>query len=194
MTPREEMALVIGTADGDPESTERLLERYEGTIAFLCSRYFLPCGDSADLLQEARLALIEAAEKYRSDRGASFQTYAELVIERKVMTAVRTANRIKHRSANEALSLAAPAGDEDGDATLADALPGPNYEDPAEQVIAHEALHGYVVRSLRLTDLERKAVAGQLNGESYDDTASALGASPKTVDNALQRARRKLTA
>lgn len=185
-----EMQLVIGAADGDPDSIAALLAHHEPLILHMGSTYFLPGGDREDILQEARLGLIVAAEQYRSDRGASFQTYANMVVERRVITAVRTATRGKHAPLSQAVSLNAPVQESDDDSglTVGDTLPSPDAEDPAERAIAREGLAEIVERSVRLTPLEREVIAGRLNGDSYDEIGSR-----KRVDNALQRAKHKLS-
>jgi len=151
-------------------------------------------GESDDLIQEGLLGLYKAVRDYRTDRESSFRNFAELCITRQIITAVKTATRNKHTPLNQYVSFSqSPAAAGDSDSTLDEILPGPTAFDPVNQVIATEELESLVsCLSSVLSDLESRVLSLYLDGYSYEVIAEKLDCDTKTVDNALQRVKRKV--
>jgi RNA polymerase sporulation-specific sigma factor len=190
----EDGYLVALAKRGSADAYERLIKRYRGFVRLKASSYFLLGGDSEDLLQEGLLGLYKAIRDYRTDRESSFRNFAELCVTRQIITAVKTASRNKHSPLNQYVSFAqTPAGATDSDATLEEVLPGPMSEDPSERVIATEELRSLVAcMSSVLSELESRVLSLYLDGHSYEVIGERLECDTKTVDNALQRVKRKV--
>jgi RNA polymerase sporulation-specific sigma factor len=172
-----------------------LVRRYYGFVRLKASSYFLAGGDSEDLIQEGLVGLYKAIRDYRSDRESSFRNFAELCITRQIITAVKTATRNKHTPLNQYVSFSStPAGDAgENDSTLDEMLPGSSVHDPVNQVISSEELRALVAcLSTALSELESRVLALYLDGRSYEEVAGRIGCDCKTVDNALQRVKRKV--
>jgi len=180
--------------DGHAHAYERIIKRYRGFVRLKASSYFLLGGDSDDLVQEGLLGLYKAVRDYRTDRESSFRNFAELCITRQIITAVKTASRNKHAPLNQYVSFGqTPAAAGDSDTTLEELLPGPTTFDPANQVIATEELRSLVAcLSSVLSELESRVLSLYLDGYSYETIAERLECDTKTVDNALQRVKRKV--
>jgi RNA polymerase sporulation-specific sigma factor len=194
--PQVEDAFLIALAkQGSADAYHRLVRRYYGFVRLKASSYFLAGGDSDDLIQEGLVGLYKAIRDYRSDRESSFRNFAELCITRQIITAVKTATRNKHTPLNQYISFAStPSGDSgDNDSTLDEMLPGSSVHDPVNQVISSEELRALVgCLSTALSDLESRVLALYLDGHSYEEVGRRLGCDCKTVDNALQRVKRKV--
>jgi RNA polymerase sporulation-specific sigma factor len=173
------------------------VRRYYGFVRLKASSYFLAGGDSDDLIQEGLVGLYKAVRDYRTDRESSFRNFAELCITRQIITAVKTATRNKHTPLNGYVSFASsPAGSAgDGEPTLDEVIPGPEVRDPVLQAISSEELQSLVdCLSTALSELESRVLALYLDGYSYEQIGGRLGCDTKTVDNALQRVKRKVGA
>jgi RNA polymerase sigma-H factor len=188
--------LVALAKQGSTDAYDRLLRRYHGFVRLKASSYFLIGGDSDDLIQEGLVGLYKAIRDYRSDRESSFRNFAELCITRQIITAVKTATRNKHSPLNQYVSFSSsPAALDDGEPTLDEVLPGPSVNDPVNQVISSEELRSLVAcLSSVLSDLESRVLSLYLDGHSYEAIGEKLGCDTKTVDNALQRVKRKVGA
>ena len=186
--------LVALAKEGKPDAYDAIVRRYRGFVRLKASSYFLLGGESDDLIQEGLLGLYKAVRDYRTDRESSFRNFAELCITRQIITAVKTATRNKHTPLNQYVSFSqAPAAAGDSDSTLDEVLPGPTASDPVNQVIATEELESLVsCRSSVLSELESRVLSLYLDGYSYDVIAERLDCDTKTVDNALQRVKRKV--
>jgi RNA polymerase sporulation-specific sigma factor len=186
--------LVAMAKGGNAAAYDQIVRRYRGFVRLKASAYFLLGGDADDLNQEGLLGLFKAVRDFRSDRESSFRNFAELCITRQIITAVKTASRHKHAPLNQYVSFGqSPAGGSDSDATLEDVLPGAPIHDPANQLIATEELDGLVAcLSSVLSDLESRVLALYLDGHSYEAIGEQLDCDTKTVDNALQRVKRKV--
>jgi RNA polymerase sporulation-specific sigma factor len=193
----EDAYLIALAKRGRTDAYDLLVRRYYGFVRLKASSYFLIGGDSDDLIQEGLVGLYKAVRDYRSDRESSFRNFAELCITRQIITAVKTSTRNKHTPLNEYVSFSqtpAASGGE-GDPTLDDLLPGPPAHDPVNQVISTEELHSLVAcLSSVLSELESSVLSLYLDGHSYEAMAERLGCDTKTVDNALQRVKRKVGA
>jgi RNA polymerase sporulation-specific sigma factor len=186
--------LVALAKQGRSDAYDRLVKRYRGFVRLKASSYFLVGGDSDDLIQEGLVGLYKAIRDFRSDRESSFRNFAELCITRQIITAVKTATRNKHTPLNQYVSFSmSPAASGDSEAALEDILPGPSVNDPLIQVISSEELRSLVsCLSSVLSELESRVLSLYLDGYSYETIAAKLECDTKTVDNALQRVKRKV--
>jgi RNA polymerase sigma-H factor len=186
--------LVAMAKEGRSEAYDAIVRRYRGFVRLKASSYFLLGGESDDLIQEGLLGLYKAVRDYRTDRESSFRNFAELCITRQIITAVKTATRNKHTPLNQYVSFSqTPAAAGDSDTTLDEVLPGPSVADPVNQVIATEELASLVsCLSSVLSELESRVLSLYLDGDSYELIAERLECDTKTVDNALQRVKRKV--
>jgi RNA polymerase sporulation-specific sigma factor len=192
----EDSYLVALAKRGSPDAYDRIVKRYRGFVRLKASSYFLLGGAPDDLIQEGLVGLYKAIRDFRSDRESSFRNFAELCITRQINTAVKTASRNKHAPLNLYVSFAqAPAGATESETTLEEVLPGPGSEDPSERVIATEELRSLVsCLSSVLSELESHVLSLYLDGHSYEEIGERLECDTKTVDNALQRVKRKVAA
>jgi RNA polymerase sporulation-specific sigma factor len=191
----EDLQLVLRARNGDTRSMDVLIRRYTGFVRLKASSYFLVGGDSEDLIQEGLIGLYKAVRDFRSDKETSFRSFAELCITRQIITAIKTATRFKHAPLNTYVSFSqTPAGQEsEGDCTLGDALPGSSVDEPSIMVISTEELQSLVFcLGTGLSKLESDALRLYLEGSSYEEMAERLGVDTKTIDNALQRVKRKI--
>ena len=189
-----DLQLVMRARNGDQQALDELIRRYTGFVRLKASSYFLAGGDSEDLIQEGLIGLYKAVRDF-SPELSSFRSFAELCVTRQIITAIKTATRFKHSPLNSYVSFShTPAGqDGDGDCTLGDALPGPSVDDPSVCVISTEELQSLVFTlGSGLSKLEADALKLYLEGESYEEMAERLGCDTKTIDNALQRVKRKV--
>jgi RNA polymerase sporulation-specific sigma factor len=190
----EDLQLVLRARNGDGTALDALIRRYTGFVRLKASSYFLAGGDADDLIQEGLIGLYKAVRDFRSDKETSFRSFAELCITRQIITAIKTATRFKHAPLNTYVSFSqTPAGQDDGECTLGDALPGSHVHDPAVRVISTQELQSLVFcLGTGLSPLESDALRLYLEGFSYEGMAEELGCDTKTIDNALQRVKRKV--
>ena len=189
-----DLQLVLRARNGDSVAMDALIRRYTGFVRLKASSYFLAGGESDDLNQEGLIGLYKAVRDFRADKETSFRSFAELCITRQIITAIKTATRFKHAPLNTYVSFSqTPAGQDDGECTLGDALPGPGVDDPAVCVISTQELQSLVFcLGTGLSPLESDALRYYLEGNSYEEMAELLGCDTKTIDNALQRVKRKV--
>lgn len=187
---------MIKARNGDDHALDALIRRYTGFVRLKASSYFIAGGESEDLIQEGLIGLYKAVRDFRSDKETTFRSFAELCITRQIITAIKTATRFKHAPLNTYVSFSqTPAGQDDSDVTVGDALAGPGVDDPAICVISTEELQSLVFAlGTGLSRLESEALRLYLEGLSYEQMAEELGCDTKTVDNALQRVKRKVLA
>src|SRR3712207_5052619 len=186
--------LVALAKQGRSDAYDQIMRRYYGFVRLKASSYFLIGGDSDDLIQEGLVGLYKAVRDYRSDRESSFRNFAELCITRQIITAVKTATRNKHTPLNQYVSFSSsPASAPEGEPRLDEVIAGPTVNDPVNQVVSSEELKALVgCLSTALSDLESRVLALYLDGRSYEEIGGRLGCDTKTVDNALQRVKRKV--
>ena len=191
----DDVRLVLRARNGDDAALDALIRRYTGFVRLKASSYFLAGGESDDLIQEGLIGLYKAVRDFRADKETSFRSFAELCITRQIITAIKTATRFKHSPLNTYVSFSqTPAGQEsEGDCTLGDALPGPGVDEPSIMVISTEELQSLVFcLGTGLSQLESDALRLYLEGSSYEEMAERLEVDTKTIDNALQRVKRKI--
>jgi RNA polymerase sporulation-specific sigma factor len=193
----EDLQLVVRARNGDESARDALIRRYTSFVRMKASSYFLAGGDGEDLVQEGLIGLCKAVRDFRADKETSFRSFAELCVTRQIITAIKTATRFKHAPLNTYVSFShTPAGqDTDSECTLGDALPGPLVDEPSVCVISTEELQSLVFTlGTGLSKLEADALRLYLEGSSYEEMADELLCDTKTIDNALQRVKRKVLA
>src|SRR2546423_4073173 len=191
----EDLQLVLRARNGDGAALDVLIRRYTGFVRLKASSYFLAGGDSEDLVQEGLIGLYKAVRDFRADKETSFRSFAELCVTRQIITAIKTATRFKHAPLNTYVSFShTPAGQEsDSECTLGDALPGPSVDDPSICVISTQELQSLVFcLGTGLSRLESDALRLYLDRLSYEQMAEDRDCDTKTIDNALQRVKRKI--
>jgi RNA polymerase sporulation-specific sigma factor len=184
--------LVERVRQGNERAIETLLLRYRHYARAKARTYFLAGADKEDIVQEGMIGLYKAIRDFEPDKSNAFRAFAELCITRQIITAIKNATRQKHIPLNSYVSLAKAASNE-GSRTLGDSLPAERLSDPAEFVISAEELAG--LRSSMeeiLSELETEVLSMYLDGKSYQEIADGLGRHVKSIDNALQRIKRKL--
>ncbi len=185
--------LVRRARAGDGQAMDQIISSYRGFVRLKASAYFLAGGDSEDLIQEGLIGLFKAVRDYRPEREASFRSFAELCVTRQIITAIKTAARNKHTPLNTYVSFSNTRAGSEQETTLADVLPDDPVTDPINQAISTEELQSLVeCLGKVLSPLERQVLAMYLEGRSYEEVAERLECNPKSVDNALQRVKRKV--
>ncbi len=192
----EEMAdeqIVDHARLGDRAAEEYLINKYKNFVRAKARSYFLIGADREDIIQEGMIGLYKAIRDFKSDKLASFRAFAELCITRQIITAIKTATRQKHIPLNSYVSLNKPIYDEESDRTLLDVLSGNKVTDPEELVISREEFVDIESKMGEfLSELEREVLNAYLDGKSYQEIAQELNRHVKSIDNALQRVKRKL--
>ncbi len=186
--------LVSRARSGEEEGLEALLERYRSFARAKARSYFLAGSDREDVIQEGMIGLFKAVRDFDVSQETPFRAFAELCISRQILTAIKTANRHKHQPLNSSVSLDAPAYNNSiSERPLSEHLIAPTFNDPAELVVSAEEIEA-IRDSMRdnLTKLEGDVLRLYMDGKSYEEIAGALGNHVKSIDNALQRIKRKL--
>ena len=179
--------------DGDTAALEYLINKYKNFVRAKARSYFLIGADREDIIQEGMIGLYKAIRDFRSDKLSSFRAFAELCITRQIITAIKTATRQKHIPLNSYVSLNKPIYDEDSDRTLLDVISGSKITDPEELIISREEFDDIEEKMGEiLSSLEWKVLMSYLEGKSYQEIAVDLKRHVKSIDNALQRVKRKL--
>lgn len=178
---------------GNDVALEYLINKYKNFVRAKARSYFLIGADREDIIQEGMIGLYKAIRDFKVEKLTSFRAFAELCITRQIITAIKTATRQKHIPLNSYVSLNKPIYDEDSDRTLLDVLSGTKVSDPEELVISQEEFNAIEKKMGEfLSDLEWQVLNFYLEGKSYQEIADELGRHVKSVDNALQRVKRKL--
>lgn len=177
----------------DSMAVEYLLYKYKNFVRSKARSYFLIGADHEDIVQEGMIGLFKAIRDYQPDRLSSFRAFAELCITRQIITAIKTATRQKHVPLNSYVSLNKPIYDEESDRTLMDVIVEGRVQNPEELIIGREDLVSIRDRVDQvLSGLEQDVLNAYLDGKSYQEIADKLGRHVKSIDNALQRVKRKL--
>ena len=178
---------------GNSDALDFLIHKYRNFVRAKARSYFLIGADREDIVQEGMIGLYKAIRDYKGDKLASFKAFAELCITRQIITAIKTATRQKHIPLNSYVSLDKPIYDEESDRTLMDVISGAKVLDPEELIINQEEFdHIEIKMAELLSDLERKVLSLYLDGQSYQEISEELNRHVKSIDNALQRVKRKL--
>jgi RNA polymerase sporulation-specific sigma factor len=194
VTEGADECLVAAARVGDDRALATLLDKYRGFARSKARSYFLVGADREDIVQEGMIGLYKAIRDYNPDMQTSFRAFAELCITRQIITAIKTATRQKHGPLNNYVSFSRPVlSDDEGERCLGDMLPVVQVSDPADLVISAER-----IRALQehfdtvLSDLEAEVLRLYVDGKSYQEIAEVLSRHVKSIDNALQRIKRKL--
>jgi RNA polymerase sporulation-specific sigma factor len=190
---KSDEAIVDMAQNGDRVALEFLLSKYKNFVRSKARSYFLIGADHEDIVQEGMIGLFKSIRDYQLERLSSFRAFAELCITRQIITAIKTATRQKHLPLNSYVSLNKPIYDEESDRTLMDVIVEGHAQNPEELIIGRED-----ILSIRdqvdtvLSSLEQDVLSAYLDGKSYQEIADKLGRHVKSIDNALQRVKRKL--
>lgn len=185
--------VVACAKNGDELAIEYLINKYKNFVRVKAKSYFLVGADREDIIQEGMIGLYKAIRDFRADKLSSFRAFAELCITRQIITAIKTATRQKHIPLNSYISLNKPIYDDDSDRTMLDILSGAKITDPEEVFISHE-LSDDIREKIQenLSELESLVLMSYLEGKSYQEMAKELCRHVKSIDNALQRVKRKI--
>jgi RNA polymerase sporulation-specific sigma factor len=185
--------IVLSAREGNADSLEYIINKYKNFVRAKARSYFLIGADKEDIVQEGMIGLYKAIRDFRNDKLSSFRAFAELCITRQIITAIKTATRQKHIPLNSYVSLNKPIYDEESDRTLLDILTATKITDPEELIISREELVSIESKIGEiLSDLELEVLMSYLQGKSYQEIAQDLDRHVKSIDNALQRVKRKL--
>ncbi|HML48219.1 MAG TPA: RNA polymerase sporulation sigma factor SigH [Clostridia bacterium] len=187
----EEIAILAQQADG--QALEYLLGKYKNFVRSKARSYFLIGAGHEDIVQEGMIGLFKAVRDFKADKLSSFRAFAELCVTRQIITAIKTATRQKHIPLNSYVSLNKPIFDEESDRTLLDVITEGRVTNPEELLIGQEEfinMEGQIGEML--SDLEWEVLTAYLDGRSYQEIAEDLGRHVKSIDNALQRVKRKM--
>lgn len=185
--------VVLEAKNGDIHAQEYLISKYESFVKAKAKSYFLIGADKEDIYQEGMIGLYKAIRDFKPDKLSSFKAFAELCVTRQIITAIKTATRQKHIPLNTYISLNKPIYDEESDRTLLDVLSEVKIADPEEMIISREEIkHIQSEIGEVLSGLEMEVLMSYLDGKSYQEIACDLDRHAKSIDNALQRVKRKL--
>ena len=180
--------------NGDVSAEEYLLDKYKNFVRSKARSYFLVGADHEDIVQEGMIGLYKAIRDFKEEKLSSFRAFAELCITRQIITAIKTATRQKHIPLNSYISLNRPIYEEDSDRTLLDVITEEGLSNPEEMMIDREDLSLIEGRiGQMMSGLEKEVLVRYMEGKSYEEIAREIGRHEKSVDNALQRIKRKLT-
>ncbi|KGR79762.1 RNA polymerase factor sigma-70 [Ureibacillus manganicus DSM 26584] len=178
---------------GSTDALDYLITKYRLFVKAKARSYFLIGADKEDIIQEGMIGLYKSIRDFKGDKLSSFRAFAELCITRQIITAIKTATRQKHIPLNSYVSLDKPIYDEESDRTLLDVITGSDSEDP-EHLMIHREEYSHLEEKIGeiLSELEQQVLALYLDGQSYNEISEELNRHVKSIDNALQRVKRKL--
>ena len=184
---------IVSLAEKDRSAEEFLLNKYKNLVKSRAKMYFLAGGDNDDLMQEGMIGLFKAIHDYNSDKQASFYSFAELCVKRQIFTAIKTAARQKHQPLNTYISLNKPVYEDVSERTLVETLAERESVDPEKLYIMHEKLKD-IEKEIdeKLSDLEKRVLILHLQGMSYQEISEIINKPTKSIDNALQKNKKKL--
>lgn len=185
--------VVVEAKNGNARAQEYIISKYENFVKSKAKSYFLIGADKEDIYQEGMIGLYKAIRDFKPDKLSSFKAFAELCVTRQIITAIKTATRQKHIPLNTYVSLNKPIYEEESERTLLDVLAGFRITDPEELFISAEQMdHIQEEIGKVLSELELEVLTSYLDGKSYQEIACDLDRHAKSIDNALQRVKRKL--
>lgn len=191
--PASDEEVIRDAKTGDGQALEFLINKYKSFVRAKARTYFLIGADREDIIQEGMIGLYKAIRDFRGDKLSSFRAFAELCITRQIITAIKTATRQKHIPLNSYISLNKPIFDEESDRTLLDVISEESVSDPEEMMINREEFAGIEVKMGEiLSSLEWQVLSLYLQGRTYQEISVLLRRHVKSIDNALQRVKRKL--
>lgn len=190
---RKDEEVVCIAQKGNKKAQEYMINKYESCVKAKAKSYFLIGADKEDIYQEGMIGLYKAIRDFNSGRQASFKAFAELCISRQIITAIKTATRQKHIPLNTYISLNKPIYDDESDRTLLDILSSIRVCNPEELIVSQEEMvqiEKYMAKSL--SELEKQVLNSYMDGKTYQEIACTLDRDAKSIDNALQRVKKKL--
>lgn len=187
--------LVLKAQSGDLDAEETLMRKYKETVKIKAKMYYMAGADEDDVVQEGMIGLLKAIRQYDADKETSFGTFAGICITRQIISAIRSADRDKHKALNTSVSLSDPLKDESGEMTVEDTLRTNMAENP-ETLLVMKDIAGYILHNGDniLSDLEMEVLSEVLKGRSHEEIAEKLGKNSKAIDNALQRTKKKIVS
>ena len=188
-----EEKIVEEAKKGNTRAQEFIISKYENFVKAKAKSYFLIGADKEDIYQEGMIGLYKAIRDFNGEKSTSFRAFAELCITRQIITAIKTATRQKHIPLNTYISLNKPVSEEESDRTLLDIISSIRITDPEELIISQEQKK-FIEEEINkvLSDLEIQVLQSYLEGKSYQEIACDLDRHSKSIDNALQRVKKKL--
>lgn len=185
--------IVLEAKNGNTRAQEYIISKYENFVKAKARSYFLIGADKEDIYQEGMIGLYKAIRDFNAEKSNTFKSFAELCITRQIITAIKTATRQKHIPLNTYISLNKPVSDDESDRTLLDIISSIKITDPEELIISQEQKE-YIEDEISkvLSELEMEVLQSYLDGKSYQEIACDLDRHAKSIDNALQRVKRKL--
>ena len=192
----EDEQIISEIKNGDEEALSYILEKYKDLVNVKVSKYFIIGAEKEDTVQEGMIGLFKAIKNYNAEKQNSFKSFANICIERQLITAIKTSNRQKHQPLNSYLSLntAAYENNDDDSVELLETFNSKTIEDPLETIMKQEQYNEVETAvNKNLSKFEQKVLSGFLNGESYTVIAKKLNTPVKSIDNAIQRIRKKAT-
>lgn len=187
--------LVKMSQEGSETAEEILIEKYKGLVKNKAKLYYIVGAENEDVVQEGMIGIFKAIRSYDETKEASFKTYADTCINSQIITAIKKANRMKHQPLNQSVSLSKEMSEGDFEITMGDILQGSMDNDPEALTLLKEVVGCLKEYNTDLfSDLERKVWMEKLKGKGYVEIAQSLGKSPKSIDNALQRIKKKIVA
>ena len=190
---QDEYEMVLKASNGDIIALEHIINKYKNFVKAKAKSYFLVGADKEDIIQEGMIGLYKAIRDFDGSKTNSFKCFAEICITRQIITAIKTATRQKHIPLNSYASLNKPIYDEESDRTLMDIIAASIITDPEELIISKEELKNIESKMNEiLSKLELQVLELYLNGKSYQYIADIIGRDVKSIDNALQRVKRKM--
>jgi RNA polymerase sporulation-specific sigma factor len=185
--------VIVAAQNGDYEAQEYLMSKYQNFVKTKSKSYFLIGADKEDIYQEGMIGLYKSIRDFNPEKLTSFKAFAEICVTRPIITAIKTATRQKHIPLNTYISLNKPIYEEESDRTLIDIITTLKVSDPEELIISKEELK-YIENEIGevLSSLEMRVLLSYLDGKSYQEIACDLDREAKSIDNALQRVKRKL--
>ena len=187
--------LVLMAREGSETAEEILIEKYKGLVRAKAKAYFIAGAEAEDVVQEGMIGLMKSVRSFDEGREASFKTYAGTCINNQILKAIRKAEREKNQPLNDAISLDNHLGEKDENLTIGDILKASMFDEPEEKVIYEDTLLRLKGLSRNIfSPLEAQVLRAKIAGKNYQEIAEELGKSPKTIDNALQRIRKKIMA
>lgn len=188
-----EEALVRMAQNGDSDAEEYLIRKYKDVVKAKSHLYFMVGADKEDIVQEGMIGMFKAIRSYNAEKEASFRTFAELCINRQILTAIKRATRLKHSPLNTSISLNKPISEEEPSQTLAETLSSDSMSDPEALLLLKEVANYIVGNGADIfSSMEMAVWSEYLHGKNYTEIAKQMGKSPKAIDNAIQRTKRKL--
>ncbi len=187
--------LVLSAQEGNIEAEELLMRKYKETVRTKAKMYYMAGADEEDVVQEGMIGLLKAIRQFDADKEASFGTFAGICITRQIISAIRSADRHKHKPLNTSVSLSDPLKEENGEITLEDTLRTNTAENPETLLVIKDIAY-YILHNGDniLSDFEMEVLNEVLKGYDYDKIARKLGKNPKSIDNAMQRTKKKIVA